>query len=102
MKLIRLQPVDKPRLSPKGDIVAECEGAYLRKSRTDYALVVEGVNNIRYFARRKGNFDDVLERANQTFIAWTNPDGIFCLECGEYCYLSEDGKRWLCRNEAHN
>jgi hypothetical protein len=27
--------------------------------------------------------------------------GIFCLECGEYCYLSEDGKRWFCPN-GHN
>jgi hypothetical protein len=32
----------------------------------------------------------------------TNPLGIFCLECGEVCHLSDDGKRWLCKIEAHN
>ena len=46
-------------------------------------------------AKRERKAEEEQERRS-------NPLGILCLECGELCYLSADGKRWLCRDEAHN
>jgi hypothetical protein len=92
---MKLQPVNR-----RDGIVAECPGAYLRQSRTQYILVVEGINNTRFWSRRKVNFAMALEKANarlEELQRPSNPLGIMCAECFRLCVLSKDGKRWLCQ-----
>jgi hypothetical protein len=48
----------------RDDIVAQCECAYLCKSRAQYSLVIKG-HPTRHWSRRKVNFEMALERANK-------------------------------------
>ena len=61
-----LQPIEPGRWldGARDDIVAQCEGAYLCKSRAQYSLVIEG-HPTRHWSRRKVNFEMALERANK-------------------------------------
>ncbi len=61
---MQLQEVKPGQPVRRSDIVAQCEGAYLCKSRAQYSLVVEG-HPTRHWSRRKVNFEMALERANK-------------------------------------
>ena len=60
----QLQPVEPGMQVRRDDIVAQCEGAYLCKSRVQYSLVIEGYNT-RHWSRRKVNFEMALKKANK-------------------------------------